>query len=104
MSSHAVSCACAEAVLDEHLEPRIYFKNVPNEYPKERLLSLVRAFGAVDKVDYMRSSLHNKRLSGFIHMDSFYAAVLAAETIRQASYNGCRFDAHVQTNTKRCVW
>lgn len=58
-------------------DARIYFKNCPAFEAEQRIREVVEPFGTIVLIDVMDSKLHNRRVSGFIHMDSQEAAQAA---------------------------
>ena len=62
-------------------DARIYFKNCPAFEAEQRIREVVEPFGTIVLIDVMDSKLHNRRVSGFIHMDSREAAQAAVDKL-----------------------
>jgi hypothetical protein len=83
----------------EIVDARVFFGNCPAANAAERIRELVEPLGEITKLDIIPSNLHNRRVSGFIHMTSLEAAEAAIEKLNDAVV-GRR--AKLYANLKSC--
>lgn len=83
----------------EVVDARVFFGNCPATNAEERIRELVEPFGEITKLDIIPSNLHNRRVSGFIHMTSLEAAEAAIEKLNDTVL-GRR--AKLYANLKSC--
>ena len=86
--------------LGEEMDVRIYVKNLPPTLEKSVLGNIAKAYGHVDLVDFMKSSLGNSRVAGFIHMRSKARADIVVERLNNISIDGEFVSAKIQTCIK----
>ena len=88
------------ALLVDGVDVRIFFGNCPCYDADARIRAVVEPIGTVDRLDIMPSTLHNRRVSGFIHMSSIEAAEAAVEKLNGIKLG--RRGAKLYANIKSC--
>ena len=86
--------------LVEAIDVRIFFGNCPAFDVDARIRAVVEPIGQVDRLDIMPSTLHNRRVSGFIHMSSLEAAEAAVDKLNATKLG--RRGAKVYAKIKSC--
>ena len=95
----AVKEADATALV-EAVDVRIFFGNCPAYDADARIRDVVEPIGQVDRLDIIPSTLHNRRVSGFIHMSSLEAAEAAVDKLNATKLG--RRGAKVYAKIKSC--
>ena len=87
-------------LLGEEMDVRIYVKNLPPTIDKSVLENIAKAYGHVDLVSFMKSTLGNSRVAGFIHMRSKARAEVVVERLNNTSIDGEFVSAKIQSCIK----